>query len=83
MLGVCRVGAIESVVDGLEKFSGSARDEVGRGGISNSRQLCIFYGEGNVNHHLGTEFFVCNRIILAVKRVDFVIGCHIPKGSLV
>jgi hypothetical protein len=45
---------------------------VGRGGISNSRQLYIFYGKGNLNHKFGTGFFVHNRNISAVERVEFV-----------
>jgi hypothetical protein len=45
---------------------------VGRGGISNSRQLYIFLWKGNVSHLLGTGFFIHNRIISAVIRMEFV-----------
>jgi hypothetical protein len=32
----------------------------------------FFYGNGNANHHLGTEFFVHRGIISAIKRVEFI-----------
>jgi hypothetical protein len=42
---------------------------VGRGGISNS-SYTFFYRKGN--HQLGTGFFIHNRIISAIKRIEFV-----------
>jgi hypothetical protein len=42
------------------------------GGTEPAGEYKFFYGEGNENHELDTDFFVHKRIISAVKRVEFV-----------
>jgi len=71
-----RAGSLKAAVRELARYK---LDVVGvqeirweKGGTVRAGDYNIFYGKGNENHQLGRDFFVHRRIVLAVKRVEFV-----------
>jgi exonuclease III len=71
-----RKGAVKRIVRELRKFNLHlvGLQEVGwwKSGTERAEDYTFFYGQGNGNHQLGTGFFVRNRIVSAVRGVEFI-----------
>jgi exonuclease III len=71
-----RAGLLRAVAEEISKYElelvGIQEVRWGRGGTESADEYACFYGQGNENHELRTDYFVYKRIISAVKRVGFI-----------
>jgi hypothetical protein len=70
------VGSLRAVGEEISKYKldlvGVQEVRWDGGGIEPAGEYTFLYGKGTKNYELGTGFFVHNKLISAVKRVEFV-----------
>ena len=54
------------------EFLGLQEGRLNGNGMSLIGDYCLFFGEGNTNHQLGTGFFVRKQLKSAVKKVEYI-----------
>jgi hypothetical protein len=68
------IDSSKKVESDLGRYKLVEAQEVGweKGGTERAGDYIFFYGQGNGDHQLGTVFFVHNRILSAVRTVEFI-----------
>jgi exonuclease III len=71
-----RIGSLKTVARelGMYKLDLVSVQEVRweKGGTERAEDYTFFYGQGNGDHQLGTEFFVHKRNLSGARRVEFI-----------
>jgi hypothetical protein len=83
-----RAGSLRAVEEEISKYEyklylvGVQEVRWDAGGRERAGEYTFFYGKGNDNHELGTDLFIDERLISAVKKVEFVSdGIHNTNTS--